>query len=155
MLAIKPRSADRVERAFATAVAPDVYSPEERSRVMAAVRNRGTKPELTLRRSLWAAGVRGWRCNRRDLPGRPDLAFSRTKVAVFVDGAFWHGHPSKFRQGQSGAFWDEKIARNQARDRAADEELATLGWRVLRLWDFEVLRDPIDAVARVRALLER
>ncbi|MGZ4215231.1 MAG: very short patch repair endonuclease, partial [Solirubrobacteraceae bacterium] len=99
------------------------------------------------------AGVRGWRCNRRDLPGTPDLAFSRGKLAIFVDGAFWHGHPSKFRPGRSGAFWDEKIARNQARDREVEEELTALGWRVLRVWDFEVLKDPVAAVARVKALL--
>ncbi|MGZ4226604.1 MAG: very short patch repair endonuclease [Solirubrobacteraceae bacterium] len=153
MIAIKPVGPDRAERLFAIAVTPDVYTTEERSRVMATVRNRGTKPELELRRSLWAAGVRGWRCNRRDLPGTPDLAFSRGKLAIFVDGAFWHGHPSKFRPGRSGAFWDEKIARNQARDREVEEELTALGWRVLRVWDFEVLKDPVAAVARVKALL--
>jgi DNA mismatch endonuclease (patch repair protein) len=116
---------------------------------MAGIRTRDTAPELALRRALWAAGLRGWRCNRKDLPGRPDLAFSRAKLAVFVDGAFWHGHPSKFKSGKSGPFWDEKIRRNQARDHAVDQELSSLGWRVLRVWDFEVHREIDATVARV------
>jgi len=128
---------------------PDVYERAVRSRLMAGIRTRDTAPELALRRALWAAGVRGWRCNRKDLPGRPDLAFGRAKLAVFVDGAFWHGHPSKFQPGKSGPFWDEKIRRNQARDRAADAALASGGWRILRLWDFEVYREPDVVVARV------
>jgi len=60
-------------------------------------------------------------------------------LAVFVDGAFWHGHPSKFQAGKSGRFWDEKIERNRARDRAVDRALDDQGWRVARLWDFEIL----------------
>jgi DNA mismatch endonuclease, patch repair protein len=116
---------------------------------MAGIRTRDTAPELALRRALWAAGIRGWRCNRKDLPGRPDLAFSRAKLAIFVDGAFWHGHPSKFVSGKSGPFWDEKISRNQARDRAVNQELASCGWRVLRLWDFEINRDLGATTARV------
>ncbi len=130
-------------------MSPDVYEPAARSRLMAGIRTRDTAPELALRRALWAAGVRGWRCNCKDLPGRPDLAFSRAKLAVFVDGAFWHGHPSKFQPGKSGPFWDEKIRRNQTRDRAVDQELSMRGWQVLRLWDFEIRHEIDAAVARV------
>jgi DNA mismatch endonuclease (patch repair protein) len=122
---------------------------------MARVKGRDTGPELTLRRALYAAGLRGWRCHRRTLPGRPDLAFGRARLAVFVDGGFWHGHPSKYWPGRSGAYWDEKIARNQARDRRADEELRAMGWEPLRLWDFDVERDPAAAAAAVVAALER
>ncbi|MGI8731365.1 MAG: hypothetical protein ACR2LK_15525 [Solirubrobacteraceae bacterium] len=60
---------------------------------MARVKGRDTGPEVTLRRALYAAGVRGWRCHRKSLPGRPDVAFGPARLAVFVDGAFWHGHP--------------------------------------------------------------
>ena len=129
---------------------PDVFSQEERSRIMGRIKSRDTKPELALRRALWAIGVRGWRCHRRDLPGRPDVAFGPAKLAVFVDGAFWHGHPSKYKAGQSGEFWDRKIAENAARDRRANAELAALGWTVIRLWDFEVLKDPLEAASRVK-----
>lgn len=133
---------------------PDTYSPEVRSRTMAKVRAKDTKPEIALRRGLWAAGVRGWRCHRRNLPGRPDLAFGRARLAVFVDGAFWHGHPSKYWPGRSGSYWDAKISRNQARDRRADAELAAMGWSSLRLWDFEIEQDLAGSVARVLDCLE-
>lgn len=119
---------------------------------MAAIRSKDTKPELRLRRALFAAGVRGWRCHRRALAGRPDIAFGRWRVAVFVDGAFWHGHPDHIRPNASD-YWREKIARNAARDRAADEALAAQGWTVVRLWDFEVNEDVGRAVDRVMQAL--
>jgi DNA mismatch endonuclease (patch repair protein) len=74
-------------------------------------------------------------------------------LAVFVDGAFWHGHPDYYR-GQSGPFWDEKIGRNRARDRRVDAELEAEDWRVLRIWDFEVERDLRACVERVMNALE-
>jgi DNA mismatch endonuclease (patch repair protein) len=110
---------------------------------MAAIRAKNTKPELAVRRALYAAGLRGWRCHTTQLPGRPDVAFTRWKVAVFVDGAFWHGHPDHFTVGQSGEYWDKKIARTQERDQQANEALAALGWTVLRFWDFQV-KDDLD-----------
>src|SRR3954453_7352558 len=119
---------------------------------MARVRTRDTAPELALRRALWAAGLRGWRCHPKQVPGRPDLAWIGRRVAVFVDGAFWHGHPDHY-WGQSGEFWDSKIARNRARDERVNRELEDLGWSVLRLWDFEVERDPARCVKRVRRAL--
>jgi len=129
---------------------PDVFSQAERSRIMSRIKNRDTEPELALRRALWRLGIRGWRCHRKDLPGRPDIAFGPAKLAVFVDGAFWHGHPSKYKPGQSGEFWDLKIAENVARDDRANAELAAIGWTVIRLWDFEVMKDPLDAAERVK-----
>jgi DNA mismatch endonuclease (patch repair protein) len=74
-------------------------------------------------------------------------------LAVFVDGAFWHGHPSRHRVGRSGAYWDEKIAKNVERDRRVDAELRALGWRVIRVWDFEVKRDLDAVVLTVRSAL--
>jgi len=109
-----------------------------------------TEPELLLRRALWAAGVRGWRLHPKRVPGRPDLAWLGLHVGVFVDGAFWHGHPDYYH-GQSGAFWDEKIARNRARDERVNAELSDQGWRVVRLWDFEIQRATTTCVERVRA----
>lgn len=116
---------------------------------MSRVRRRDTRPELLLRRALWAAGVRGYRVDDRRLPGRPDLAWTRHRVAVFVDGAFWHGHPSAYKPGCHGDYWDQKIQRNVERDRAADELLRELGWIVLRLWDFDVRRNLSDALAKI------
>jgi DNA mismatch endonuclease (patch repair protein) len=76
------------------------------------------------------------------------------RVAVFVDGAFWHGHPSRHRPGRSGVYWDSKIAGNVERDRRVDRELREEGWLVLRVWDFEVRADVDQAVARVIAALD-
>lgn len=131
----------------------DTRTPEQRRRIMSAVRHRDTAPEVSLRRALYALGVRGWRCDYRRVAGRPDIAWPALRVAVFVDGAFWHGHPSRHRPGRSGPYWDEKIANNVARDRRVDAELRAAGWEVLRLWDFEVNKRPRDAASRVDELL--
>jgi DNA mismatch endonuclease, patch repair protein len=129
----------------------DKLTPEQRSKLMARVRTRNTTPEVALRKGLHAAGVRGWRLHRR-LPGKPDLAFGRARLCVFVDGAFWHGHPDFYR-GQSGPFWDKKIAGNRSRDEQVNRQLDDLGWRVLRLWDFEIAGDLLNCVERVKSAL--
>lgn len=128
----------------------DVYSKETRSRVMRAVKGRNTRPELRLRKALWAAGVRGWRLHRRDLPGTPDIAFGgKRRLAVFVDGAWFHGHPSRWQPGRCGEYWDNKIRRNMQRDADADEALEAMGWRVLRFWDFDIEKAPEKVVERI------
>src|ERR1700733_5219019 len=131
----------------------DALSRTERSALMSRVKTRDTAPEVALRRALWAAGVRGWRLHPRTVPGKPDLAWIGRRVAVFVDGAFWHGHPDYY-WGQSGPFWDAKIARNRARDEKVNSELATAGWAVLRFWDFEVHRDLQECVTRIKKALQ-
>jgi DNA mismatch endonuclease (patch repair protein) len=113
---------------------------------MARIRSRDTRPELLLRASLRRLGLVGYRVHWRGAPGRPDVAYPGRRIAIFVDGAFWHGHPDFFTFGKSGPKWDSKIARNIERDREVDLELSRRGWRFFRIWDFEVLRDP-DAVA--------
>ncbi len=133
---------------------PDIVDPATRSRMMASVRRQDTKPELMLRRALWRSGIRGYRLHRRDIPGTPDLAWIGRKVAVFVDGAFWHGHPSAFTEGKSGEFWDRKIAGNIERDRRVDATLEADNWTVLRFWDFEVEGDLDACIDRVRRALE-
>jgi DNA mismatch endonuclease (patch repair protein) len=133
---------------------PDTYSAEVRSEVMRRVKGKDTGPELALRRALYALEVRGWRCHRGDLPGKPDLAFGVAKVAVFVDGGFWHGHPSKWWPGRSGEYWDRKIARNQQRDANANAALEALGWQVIRVWDFELKADLTGTAERVRQAVQ-
>ncbi len=127
----------------------DTRTPQQRSRIMAAIKGRDTRPELALRRALYAAGIRGWRKHYKGARGTPDLAWPSLRLAVFVDGAFWHGHPSRHRPGRSGVYWDTKIARNVARDRLVDAELLARGWEVIRVWDFEVRKDLPGVVARV------
>jgi DNA mismatch endonuclease (patch repair protein) len=119
---------------------------------MASIRKRDTVPELTLRRALWGAGIRGWRCHVR-ITGTPDLVFARWKLAVFVDGVWWHGHPDYLPRGRRGPYWDAKIAKNQTRDTDVNRILEASGWTVLRMWDLDVLADPGSAVEIVCSTL--
>ena len=121
---------------------------------MASIRSTDTRPERLLRQALWELGIRGWRCQYRGPGGgRIDVAFTRWRVAVFVDGVFWHGHPSKWQPGRWKGYWDDKIKRNIARDRAQDDALAEAGWTVLRFWDFEVEQDASAVGQKVASAL--
>lgn len=119
---------------------------------MAAVPQRDTAPEVTLRRALHACGLRFRLPRGRALPGSPDVIFPAARVAVFVDGCFWHGcaaHGTKPKA--NAAFWAAKIDRNRERDGQVDERLAALRWQSVRVWEHEVLPDPTDAALRVWA----
>lgn len=123
----------------------DVFSPEKRSAVMRAVKSKDTKPEVALRKALFALGYR-YRLNVKDLPGKPDLVFPKHRTALFVHGCFWHGHNCKrgARIPKTNAdYWREKISRNRTRDEKNKAALETLGWRVLTVWECELkLLDP-------------
>jgi len=121
----------------------------ERSEVMRRVKGRDTGPERRVRGMLRALGHTGYRLDRKDLPGRPDIAFIGRKRAIFVHGCFWHGHDCKrgARQPKANAeYWRAKIARNVERDAANEAALAKMGWRVLVIWEC-ALKDP-DAVSQ-------
>ena len=115
----------------------DVVSIEVRSRMMASIRSRDTKPELLVRRYLHGLGFR-YRLSPRHLPGKPDLVLARYKTAIFVHGCFWHGH-AKCRFATIPAtrteFWQAKIAGNKARDTASEAKLREQGWRVAVVWE--------------------
>src|SRR5258706_3004714 len=123
---------------------------------MAAVKSRGNRStEQNIRVLLRSSGIKGWRSHLRNLPGRPDFALLKQKLAIFVDGCFWHGckrckrnlSPSSNRK-----YWALKIARNQARDKRAIRDLKKRGWRALKIWEHE-LRDPAACLLRIRKLL--
>jgi DNA mismatch endonuclease, patch repair protein len=122
---------------------------------MALIKSRDTKLELEFRRALWAAGVRGWRCHPRDVFGVPDIAWKGRKVAVFVDSAWWHGHPSRWTPGRLPGEWDAKIERNKARDSEVSQRLEDEGWTVLRFWDFELAKELVRCVGDVRSRVNR
>jgi DNA mismatch endonuclease, patch repair protein len=132
----------------------DIVSPEVRSRIMSRVRAKNTRPELALRRALWAYGARGWRCHVRNVTGTPDIAWIGRKIAVFVDSAWWHGHHSRWTPGRLPTAWDDKIAANRRRDLFVNETLSAEGWRVVRIWDFEIERDLDACVHRVLRTLQ-
>jgi len=133
----------------------DHLSKAGRSRVMAAIRATNTKPELAVRHMLRSLGATGYRVHVRDLPGKPDIAFSRWKVAVFVDGAFWHGHPEHFNSDTAAPYWRDKIRRTRERDRLANDGLAELGWRCLRFWDFQIETDCLAVAEAIILELRR
>jgi DNA mismatch endonuclease, patch repair protein len=96
--------------------------------------------------------ISGWR-RRTKLPGRPDFAFSRHRVAVFIDGDFWHGNPKKFRIPKSNcAYWEKKILGTRKRDRKVTRELKRLGWRVFRVWESS-LKDEEAVICKLKVLL--
>ncbi|TPI51222.1 MULTISPECIES: very short patch repair endonuclease [unclassified Mesorhizobium] len=115
---------------------PDIVSPDVRSRMMAGIRGANTKPELTLRRALHAAGFR-FRLHDRSLPGKPDIVLPRYHAVLFAHGCFWHGHDCHlFRMPSTRPeFWSEKIARNREVDQRANNDLSTAGWRVGIVWE--------------------
>lgn len=124
---------------------------ESRSRAMSAVKGRGNRTtEVPFRMALVRAGIRGWCIHPRDIIGCPDFYFPRYRVAVFLDGCFWHGCP---RCGHfpktNGKFWKMKILRNRSRDAAKRAALRKEGVRVIRIWEHEIQRDLNKCIARV------
>lgn len=110
---------------------------------MSCVRSKNTKPEVTLRSALHRLGLR-YRLHA-SLPGKPDIVFPRSKIAVFVDGSFWHGRNYRSLEGQLHVrkkFWLAKIGANMARDKRNNRELRGHGYQVVRLWDTDVMRSP-------------
>lgn len=133
----------------------DDLTPAQRSYAMSRVRSRGNATtELRVVQLLRSRGLAGWR-RHQPLPGRPDFSFRREKVAIFVDGCFWHGCPRCFRMPATNVeYWETKIARNVARDRRTTRELRGKGWTVVRVWEHS-LREPDRVVSRVRRALDR
>ena len=118
----------------------DILSPEQRSRNMAAIKGKDTKPEMIVRKYLFSMGLR-FRVQVRKLPGTPDIVLPKYKTAIFVNGCFWHGHEGckYFRLPKSNVeFWKEKIERNIERDKESAQALLDLGWKVIRVWECEL-----------------
>jgi DNA mismatch endonuclease (patch repair protein) len=111
-----------------------------RSELMARIRSRDTRPEMTVRHFLWASGFR-YRLQGKALPGRPDIVLRRYKTAIFVHGCFWHGHADckQFKLPMTRPeFWADKIGRNRARDAASEARLRQMGWQVIVVWECEL-----------------
>lgn len=114
----------------------DVVDAATRSRMMAGIRGKDTKPELIIRRGLHALGFR-FRLHDRKLAGHPDMVLPRHRAVIFIHGCFWHGHDCQlFRWPKTREdFWREKIGRNRERDAEAEGHLEDAGWRVLKIWE--------------------
>lgn len=134
----------------------DTLTTKERSARMSLIRSRNTGPEWQVRRLVHGLGYR-YRLHGADLPGRPDLVFSKRRCVMFVHGCFWHQHPSRrcklARMPKSRLeFWKPKLERNAERDRENLAALEAAGWRSLVIWECE-LREPATVVDRIEALL--
>ena len=132
----------------------DRFSPEQRSAVMRKVPAKGSSAEMKVRKALTALGVR-YRLHRRDLPGSPDIVMPGRRLALFVNGCFWHGHDC--RRGDrapvaNATYWTAKIERNRARDARVQAELAALGWRAEVIWECG-LRDGEALTERLKDLI--
>jgi len=133
---------------------PDVFTKAKRSQVMSRIRGHGNKDtEVALMKLLRIHRVTGWR-RKQSLFGKPDFVFGKARVAVFVDGCFWHGCPRHFNTPASNrAFWKKKLAANKARDRRVSRELRNLGWRVVRIWEHDLAKRGAACIRRIKMAL--
>jgi len=130
----------------------DFMSPEQRSRVMSRIKGKNTTPERYIHALLKALRLR-FRQHDRALPGCPDFVFPKARVAVFVNGDFWHGWRFPVWRHKLPTFWRNKIGGNRERDLRNCEKLRRLGWRVLRIWEHQVELDATACVARITQAL--
>ncbi len=127
-------------------------SPETRSRVMSRIRGRDTGPERAVAEGLSSLGVT-WESHVRDVPGRPDFVFRASKVAVFVDGDFWHGWRFSLWRDKLSPKWEAKIEANRRRDARNARRLRYMGWQVIRLWEHQIDKDLTGCIVRITARL--
>jgi DNA mismatch endonuclease (patch repair protein) len=127
----------------------DIISPEKRSAVMARIKGKNTGPEQMMAAALAEVGL-SWESHVRDLPGRPDFVFRQDKVAVFVDGDFWHGWRFSQWRDKLSEKWEAKIDGNRRRDLRNCRRLRNMGWKVVRLWEHQVAADIQACVSRVQ-----
>ena len=140
----------------------DHLTPQQRHKCMSHIHSKATKPEMEVRRWLWAHGYR-YRLNVKSVPGKPDIVMRKYRTAIFVNGCFWHGHEvcSKFVMPKSNTdFWKTKIEYNRARDQKNYDILNQAGWQVIVIWQCNLTKDRLDptmqsvAVALNRNLLK-
>ena len=127
------------------------YTTKQRSELMAKIKSQNTKPELKLKKALWNLGYR-YRKNLKKLPGSPDIVYTKHKLAIFVDGEFWHGYnwaEKKTKIKTNRDFWIPKIERNIQRDLQNNQLLTDAGWYVIRFWEYELKKDFEGCLNRV------
>lgn len=137
-----------------------VRNPEITHKIMSSIKSKNTGPEIMLRKALWHKNMR-YRVNYKELPGSPDIVFTKYKVVVFCDGDFWHGHNWALRGISSleeelkgySEYWQKKILRNVERDKQNDKTLQALGWVVVRIWESEIKKDVDSCVLTIQEAL--
>ena len=136
----------------------DDLTPEQRRKNMQAIRSKDTKIEVSLRNALWHRGIR-YRKNYKNLLGKPDIAITKYRIAVFCDSDFWHGYDWENRHQRiksNREYWIPKIERNIQRDKEVTSQLQEAGWFVLRFWEWQIKKHPDECVdVVVKAIAER
>lgn len=157
---MKPRATGRAARKLkkptkkkAERPSRDIMSPEKRSALMARIRGKHTGPERLVAEMLKSLEAT-YESHCGDLPGRPDFVFREIKLAVFVDGDFWHGWRFPAWQHKLTGKWEEKIGGNRSRDLRNHSRLRRIGWRVLRLWEHQVAKRPEHCASLLQSALE-
>jgi len=132
----------------------DVFTKAKRSEVMSRIRGRGNREtELALAKLFRAHGITGWR-RHQPLFGKPDFAFRKERVVIFVDGCFWHGCPKHSNMPVNNRlFWEKKLTANTLRDRLVTKTLRQEGWLVLRIWEHDLAQDAAACIAKIKTLL--
>ncbi|QHF09498.1 DNA mismatch endonuclease Vsr [Pseudomonas syringae UB303] len=129
----------------------DVFMPEQRSKVMAKIKCKNTKPEMIVRSTCHRMGLR-FRLHRVDLPGKPDLVFTKRKLCLFVHGCFWHQHPGckyAYQPKSRPEFWVPKLQKNVIRDENAKDSLEALGWKVAVIWECQTKKiDEVESIIK-------
>jgi DNA mismatch endonuclease (patch repair protein) len=132
----------------------DNMTPEQRSRTMSRIRSKNTQAELTVRRILHARGLR-YRVHSEKLPGKPDIVFPRQRLAVFIDGDFWHGRNFHGSEDRLSSYWREKIAGNMKRDGRTTLALQQQGWTVLRIWEKDIKKDAAACADQIESVVRK
>jgi len=133
----------------------DVMTPEQRHYNMSRIHSKDTKPEIIVRKWLWKNGYR-YRLHRKDLPGKPDIVFVKYKTVIFVHGCFWHKHNCKYgsEPKTNKVFWDKKLGDNVKRDKKNEKELMKGGWRVLIIWECEIMKWNCELENKIKNFLK-
>src|SRR5690606_23206810 len=132
------------------------YTSKQRSHIMSRIRGKNFKPEMILGRALWAKNIR-FRLHDKSLPGSPDIVIKKYKLAIFVDGEFWHGFEWKKRRDQiksNRLFWIPKIERNMQKDELANRALRNMGYTVFRFWSQDILKNLPKVINQIELFLE-
>ena len=135
----------------------DVLTPEQRRKNMQAIKSEGTKPEILLAKALWRKGYR-YRKNNKKIFGKPDLTFAKQKIAVFIDSEFFHGKDweiNKLRIKTNREFWWKKIENNINRDLIVNEHLKSKGWKVLRFWSQDVMKNLPSCIYSIEKIIKQ
>lgn len=131
----------------------DTLTPEQRRKNMQHIKSDNTKIEVKLRKALWKKGIR-YRKNYKELPGKPDIAITKYKIAIFCDGEFFHGKDwevmrPRLAKGNNSEYWISKISKNRIRDDNVNKELLFMGWTVIRFWGTDILKHTDECIKAI------